>query len=287
MAVSVVLLIAMALGYAQEEAKDSKDDTLLSVHTSLPKGHAKKGGESGGWGFFGPYGAMFNFDDLNTHLQAAPFHFTDKFAKNQFMFGGGGMAISDNITIGGYGFGGKQSIHSDSLHIRMAADYGGGMFELGWLPVATKHFKFGPALGLGGAGFALRATNARGYEPDFDSLLLHGARTWEISNSNFTLAPALNIMVPVSWAGIYLKVGYLLTLFDRDWDASSIELSNSPNLRASGPFASLQIMLGSSSGGGSYVKAQLKAGNDENKDKDKDKDKDDKDQDDKEQEDED
>jgi len=231
----------------------------------------KKTGESGGWGFFGPYAGMFDFDSLNTHLQAAPFHFTDKFSKNQFMFGGGGMAVTENISIGGYGFGGQQSIHSDSLHTRLAADYGGGMFEIGWLPLATKYIKLGPAVGIGGAGFTLRAQNAKGYEPDFDSLLLRGARSWEITNSNFALAPALNIMIPVSWAGIYLKVGYLLTLFDRDWDASSIQLSSSPSLRASGAFASVQVMLGGSTRGGTVnAKAEFKP-DEEKKDKDQNK----------------
>jgi len=249
-ALALILLVAASFGAAKEKTK--------------------KTGESGGWGFFGPYAAMFNFDDLNAHLSAAPFHFTDKFAKNQFMFGGGGMAVTENISIGGYGFGGHQTVHSDTLRIRLAADYGGGMFEIGWLPLATKYIKLGPAVGMGGAGFTLRSTNAKDFEPNFDDLLLKGAQTWEITNSSFTLAPALNIMIPVKWAGIYLKVGYLLTLFDRDWNAGSIELSNAPNLRSSGVFASVQVMLGGSSKSGTLsAKAEYKP-DDEKEDKDKD-----------------
>lgn len=265
MVISAVLLTAIALGFAQEEAKESKDDTLLSVQTSLPKGHAKKGGESGGWGFFGPYAGLFDFGELNAHLQAAPFNFTDKFTNSQFMYGGGGMAVTDNLCIGGYGFGGQQSIHSDSL--RLSADYGGGMFEIGWLPLTAKRVKFGPALGLGGAGFTLRARDAKGFKPDFDSLLVHGDRAWEIGNSSFTVAPALNLLIPLSFAGVYLKFGYLLPLFDRDWNASSVELVSTPKLRSSGVFASLQVMLGSSSKGGkASAKVELKGGDEDDED---------------------
>ena len=239
---------------------------LVAASFGADKEKAKKTGESGGWGFFGPYAAMFNFDDLNDHLQTAPFNFRDEFTNSQFMYGGGGMAVTDNLCIGGYGFGGQQSIHSDSL--RLAADYGGGMFEVGWLPLAVKHVKFGPALGLGGAGFTLRARDAKGFEPSFDSLLVHGDRAWEISNSNFTLAPALNLLIPLSFAGVYLKIGYLLPLFDRDWKASSVELVSGPKLRSSGVFASLQVMLGSSSKGGkASAKVELK-GSDEDDEKD-------------------
>ena len=251
-ALVVVLLIAVSLGSAKDKS-------------------GKGSSEAGGWGFFGPYGAMFNFDNLNAQLQGAPFKTTDKFDSNHLMFGGGGLALAEHMTIGGYGFGGHQTVSSDSLQTQLQADYGGGMFELGWMPVATPHFKIGPALGIGGAGFTLRAAAASGHSPRFDSLLQYGSRNWEISNSNFTLAPALNIMIPVSWAGIYLKVGYLLSLFDRTWEAHSSELAGSsvPALRSSGPFASLQIMLGGSSGGGSVkAKAEFKAGEDEEKDKD-------------------
>jgi hypothetical protein len=251
----------MTLGFAQKEAKNSTTDTLSNLGASLPKEHAKKGNESGGWGFFGPYAGMFNFDKLNTKLDAAPYNFHDKFSTNQLMFGGGGLVLDEHMTVGGYGFGGHQTVHSDSLLLQ--AEYGGGMFELGWMPVATPHFKIGPALGIGGAGFALRTSASANYPPNFDTLLKYGSRSFEISNSNFTLAPALNILIPISWAGIYLRVGYLVTLFDKTWDANSSELAVSPELHSSGPFASLQIMLGGSSSSGSYVKADVKAGENE------------------------
>ncbi len=248
---ALILLVAASLGSAKEKT-------------------GKGSGESGGWGFFGPYGAMFNFDNLNAKLASAPYNFQNKFSKNQLMFGGGGLVLAEHMTIGGYGFGGHQTVHSDSLLLQ--ADYGGGMFELGWMPIATPHFKIGPALGIGSAGFTLRTSAAAGNLPNFDSLLKNGSRSFEISNSNFTLAPAVNILIPISWAGIYLKVGYLLTLFDKTWTANSSELAVAPDLRSSGPFASLQIMLGGSSGGGSVkAKAEFKSGEDENKDKDQNK----------------
>ena len=234
---------------------------LVAASIGAAKEKSKKHGESGGWGFFGPYAGMFNFDSLNAQLHGLPFRTTDEFGKNQLMFGGGGIAVSENITIGGYGFGGHQTVSSDTLQIQLQADYGGGMFELGWMPLTTPHFKIGPALGLGGAGFTLRAAAASGHSPRFDSLLQYGSPNWEISNSSFTLAPAVNIMVPISWAGIYLKVGYFLSLFDKTWKANSSELASSsvPKLSSSGPFAALQIMLGGSSKGGSVsAKAEYK-----------------------------
>jgi|GEM_PF-440330 hypothetical protein len=250
---------------------------LVTASFGAAKEKSRKRGESGGWGFFGPYAGLFDFNGLNTHLQAAPFNFTEKFSNGQLMYGGGGMAIADNLCIGGYGFGGQQSIRSDSL--RLAADYGGGMFELGWLPLAVERVKFGPALGLGGAGFTLRARDAKGFKPDFDSLLIHGDRSWEISNSSFTLAPALNLLIPLSFAGVYLKFGYLLPLFDRNWEASSVELVGTPKLRSSGVFASLQVMLGGSGKGGkAKAKVELKGEDRDDEDGDEPDDDDEKDE---------
>jgi hypothetical protein len=251
---ALILLVAVSLGSAKEKAKKHSE-------------------ESGGWGFFGPYAGMFNFDNLNTKLQSAPFYFKDKFGKNQLMLGGGGLALSEHVTVGGYGFGGHQTVHSESLRTLLQADYGGGMFELGWMPVTTPHFKLGPALGIGGAGFTLRTSAASNYPPDFDSLLRNGRGSWEITNSNFALAPAVNIMVPITWAGIYLKVGYLLTLFDKTWRMNSSELAGTPNLGSSGPFGAVQIVLGGSSGRGEFkAKAEFKPDEEKNKgDKDPDK----------------
>lgn len=263
-AISVVILTAMTLGFAQEAVNNRKADTLFKMDTIPSRGNVKQNNEYGGWGFFGPYAGLFNFDDLNAKLTAAPYNFHDKFSNDQLMFGGGGLVLFEHMTVGGYGFGGHQSVYSDSLLLR--ADYGGGMFEFGWLPLVTPHLMLGPALGIGGAGFTLRTSASANYPPNFDTLLKYGSRSFEISNSNFTLAPALNILIPVSWAGIYLKVGYLLTLFDKTWTANSSELAVAPELHSSGPFASLQIMLGGSGGSGS-VKAELKAGGDEEKDK--------------------
>ncbi len=81
--------------------------TVSMAKDDEPKEKTRRSSMSGGWGFFGPYWAMFSFDNLNTQLQSdTTLGFTDSYNKNQFMFGGGGMAISDNVSIGGYGFGG-------------------------------------------------------------------------------------------------------------------------------------------------------------------------------------
>jgi hypothetical protein len=200
--------------------------------------------EAGGWGFLGPYVAMPSYTDLNAHLSTLGFGAFDQY---QFMFGGGGMALVDGVTIGGYGFGGSQSVVSDSINLRLTSDYGGGMFEVGWLPLSTRHFKIGPALGIGGVGFTIAGSRLNNQSPSFDSLLLRGGQSWQISNGGFVLAPAVNVLIPISWTGLYLKVGYLFVPSDQSWSLSGgTPLTHGPALHSSGVFAALQLMLGGS-----------------------------------------
>jgi hypothetical protein len=245
----VGLALASGLGYAEKEKTEKKVKTV---------------GEAGGWGFFGPYVGMFDFDRLNATLAASPDPY-GKLNANHFMFGGGGLALFSGMTIGGYGYGGTQTTTNTTN--RLAVDYAGGAFEMGWLPVSTPHFKIGPALGIGGSGFSIRSSPASGAFIGFDSLLAAGSKAWEISGGGFSLAPALNIYIPISFAGLSLKVGYTWVPMDKEWTLGDAHLKNGPELSSSGPFAALQVMLG---GGESprraKVKAKIEAGTEDDED---------------------
>lgn len=208
--------------------------------------------ESGGWAYFGPYVGMFNYTDFNSYLSSHEF---EQLGNNTFMFGGGGVGQYGRAIVGGYGFGGGQTVASgnDAMDI----SYGGGFFELGYLPLSLKHLKLGAVLGLGSTGFTIRRYSTTEIEP-FDSLLVHGVNHWEITNSAFALAPALLVQVPINWIGIALKGGYLYSPSDNNWRLDDRPLgAPKPALRSSGPFLSLQVTLGGSSGG-SKVKVNVK-----------------------------
>lgn len=237
------------------------------AQSSVAAGKPRKRESAGGWGGYGLYGARFNFGELNRQLQAIAGDFTSC-SDFQFMHGGGGLAQMGSVTIGGYGFGGEQSCRSAARQLLLKAHYGGGFFEAGWLPVNLRHFKFGPGLGIGGAGFTLQAMPTTAAEIGFDSLLVKGdGSRWTITNGSVMLAPTLNVIVPVSWIGITLKAGYLWTPTDKEWhleDGPSVVPA--PRLGSSGIFASLQLLFGGSNEGRKAkvkIEAESKPGEEE------------------------
>jgi len=203
-----------------------------------------KPGQDGGWLSLGPWIALPHYAGLNPQL--APLGFTP-FGKSQFMFGGGVLVQDNRMTYAGYTWGGEQSAVSDSLRTRLTSHYGGAMLEIGWLAVATRHFRLGPALGVGSAGFQLSGEPFDSPERGFDSLLAHGEQTWSISNPSFTLAPAINILIPVGWSGLQLKAGFLYSPVDNNWaTGNGIRLTHGPLLHNTTPFLAANVMLGAS-----------------------------------------
>jgi hypothetical protein len=259
-----VVLCGLALAVNLARAADSEEPRKIEAERDF----------SSGWGGYGLYVGMFKFADLNTSLKALAPDF-DPFSDIHYMHGGGGMGQIGHVTIAGYGFGGEQKVGSKQLNTLLRAHYGGGVFEAGWLPVSTRYFRLGPALAIGGAGFSLAAEPLADVPIGFDSTLFaNGVRKWTMSGGSFLLAPTLNIIIPVSWVGIILKAGYLWTPMDKDWsfdDGPSV--SPAPNLRSSGPFASIQLTLGSTGGDSKKTKIKVKTegkSEDENQDKNKD-----------------
>jgi hypothetical protein len=218
---------------------------MLVANPALAKKDGKS--EAGGWGGFGPYVGFFNPDDFNKFMADRGFD-QEKLARQHFMFGGGGLAVVDRVTIGGYGFGGHQ--RSSSAAKVLYVDYGFGAFELGYLLLCCDHLKLGPALGIGGGGYTLTLTPSSRTLPSFDTLLENGVQSWTISNSSFTLAPAITVLVPINWVGLMLKGGYLYSPAAADWKIGDIPIAApAPPLHSSGPFLSLQVVFGGSNNG--------------------------------------
>jgi hypothetical protein len=253
---TTLTILILAAGMARADEDSAKSETKQ-----------RSVGTDNIWGGYGLFGGMFSFTALNTQLHDLKSDFT-AFRNAQFMNGGGGLAKIGPVTIGGYGFGGSQAVRSESLGMKLTAEYGGGLFEAGWLPLDTRYFKLGPALGIGGGGFSLIGAPTSESDIGFDSLLVKGVHNWRISGGGFMLAPALNIIIPVKWVALALKVGYLWIPGDGNWSfEDGPDVVPPPGLNSSGPFASVQLMLGSSDDGHkTQVKVKAESGSgDENK----------------------
>jgi hypothetical protein len=159
------------------------------------------------------------------------------------MLGGGGYALADHVIIGGSGAGGEQTVASNTTRCKL--DLAGGHFELGYAPLVTRHAFIAAALGIGGWGYTMTLEPTAGDVSNLDSLLARPGRTSQASFSRFTLTPELIIHVPISFAGIQVKAGYMYSPTTPSWTlADGNKLLSGPKLANGTIFANLNIAFG-------------------------------------------
>jgi membrane-associated protease RseP (regulator of RpoE activity) len=196
-------------------------------------------GSGGGAGYFGPGMTFFDFDDLNSIFAT---HNLPEFEEQQFTFGGGGWGQAGRVRIGGYGIGGTQTISNDTLHIENA--FGAGFFELGYSVVSENHLLITPLLGIGGGGISMKITPLL-YNPiSLDYVLSHPGGVAKVSKGGLMMYPGLSIDIPISFVGLSLKGGYMWSPLTGSWMMEDFGKINGPDLKLSGPFASLNVMFG-------------------------------------------
>lgn len=209
-------------------------------------------GTTGGMGTFGPTLGLINFKEVNAAFERAGM---GKLSSQHWMFGGSGYAIANRVIIGGAGWGGTQTVTSDSVTCRVS--YGGGEFRAGYAVLDLKHLLVAPTLGIGGGGYKIELDPYNKPAPHFDSLLLHPGRSTTISYSGFTLTPQLAFVIPISFIGVELRGGYTFGPFAAGWELDEhTVLRGGPKMSNATPFFSLNVLFGGFSR--EKVKSKLK-----------------------------
>jgi hypothetical protein len=201
---------------------------------------------NGGFGCFGPTVGIVDFSGLDDALATG--HVTQKLGSLQWGFGGAGFALIDRVVIGGSGWGGSQTVGSDSL--RATVQIAGGEFDLGYQVFSIKHLLIAPVLGIGGGGYTVELQKLSEGPLTFGQLLENPGRTSTVSFSGLTLSPQLMVTVPISFVGVQLRGGYCYTPMDPQWALhGGGKLSSGPTIAKGMPFVTLNVVFGAFEGG--------------------------------------
>ena len=203
---------------------------------------------NGGFGCFGPTVGIVDFGGLNRAFEEGGVQLTHNPSSMQWGFGGAGFALVDRVVIGGGGWGGSQTVGSDSL--RASIEIAGGEFDLGYQVYSLKHLLIAPMLGIGGGGYTIELQDTTGLPVSFHQLLQHPGRTSTVSFSGLTLTPQLMITVPITFVGVQLRGGYCYTPVNPGWElAGGGKLSSGPAIAKGMPFVTLNVVFGAFEGG--------------------------------------
>lgn len=201
-------------------------------------------------GMGGPAVALSFFDvkELNAKFRE---HNIEELSTQQTCFGGGGSGIIGRVILGGWGFGGTESVGSDSVKVRVG--YGGGFFEPGYYLPITDNLGLSILLGIGGYGYSLNMTPTSLTGADFDSLLVGpGARrTCNVSAGGLSLSIGGGFLFRIpfedAFIGLNIKGGYIFSPMKTDWELEDgMSLTGVPKLNLSGPFVSAGLVFGGS-----------------------------------------
>ncbi|MEO0074288.1 MAG: hypothetical protein ABIK43_06520 [candidate division WOR-3 bacterium] len=196
----------------------------------------------GGIGMFGPSLGFIDYSGLNSTLRRYGF---EQLASPHPMMGGAGYGFINRIVIGGGGWGGSQTVASESLNLRCQVSVSGGEFQVGYSVVFTRRFVLTPLLGIGGTGYEISLQPATGSVTNLDSLLAHPGRTSALSFSSLSTSLQLGLTLPVSFVALHMRGGYYLMPGSPAWttgDGSTV--IRGPSVAKGMPFASLCIGFG-------------------------------------------
>jgi hypothetical protein len=151
------------------------------------------------------------------------------------------------VLIGGSGFGGEQTITgSPEVGPRVIdVEFSGGQFDIGYAVFARKHLVVAPMLGIGATQYDLTLTYATGDMGGFGELFGNGGRTTQLAYEQFSLTPQLMVAVPVSFAGIILRGGVVVSPASAKWEfEDGGRLLDGPEMSKLTPFVGLNVMFG-------------------------------------------
>jgi hypothetical protein len=208
----------------------------------------KSDGPSGGFGWFGPGISFIDYGALNEKLRGSLV--TPDLNGMQWTFGGGGLAMANRVLIGGSGFGGEQTVTGGVGPDLIDVEFSGGQFDIGYAAVALKHLLIAPMLGIGGTSYDMTLTYGSG-DGRFGDLFGGGGRQTKVDYAQFSLTPQLMIAIPVSFAGIILRGGAVISPAAAKWEfEDGGRITDGPAMSKLTPFVGLNVMLGGVEGGG-------------------------------------
>ncbi|MEO0272412.1 MAG: hypothetical protein ABIM31_05140 [candidate division WOR-3 bacterium] len=142
--------------------------------------------------------------------------------------GGSGYSISNNLLLGGTGFGAGFKGENDTLTVEYGI--GGGYFEFGYTYSLTNSVF--PFVMMGVGGFSESAIIRKKIQNiPWDSVWTNPLREVEISRGSFSLAPSAGILVfpNKSFVGVLIKFTYN-TILTKEWKVrEEIKILNSPS----------------------------------------------------------
>ncbi len=197
---------------------------------------------AGGYGSFGPSLGLINYDKINEVFAR---NGVEKLSSQHWMFCGGGYAVVNRVMIGGAGWGGTQSVTSESLNLFCQVNYGGGEFRAGYVVLDLKYLLVAPGLGIGGGGYSINLGPYNQTVPNFDSLLQNPGRTSTVDFSGLILNPQLAIVIPISFVGLEIRGGYCFGPLAGDWKfADRGLLAKGPEMAKGNAWVSLNVLFG-------------------------------------------
>ncbi len=199
-------------------------------------------GTSGGYGCFGPSVALIDYEKINEIFTR---NGVTKLSSQHWLFGGGGYLLANRVLIGGAGWGGTQSVTSESLNLFCEVNYGGGEFRTGYAVVDLKHLLIIPGIGIGGGGYSITLGPDNQTVPNFDSLLKNPGRTSTVNFSGFNINPQITFVIPISFVGVEIRAGYNLGPLGGKWEfADRGNLARGPEMAKTNPWLSFNLLFG-------------------------------------------
>lgn len=227
--VSVALLALGALATVRAQPEDDNE-------TDPP------GIEAEGTGFFALGVHAVNLAPLNDQLSGAGY---PTFATEMLSFGGGGHGVvAGRILLGGTGHGVvSPSKGYQGREVGVGGGY--GLATLGYLFRPSPKLRVFPQLGVGGGGLQLEIGSAGAEQ--FDDVLQNPNRSATLQQGSVLLRVGAGLEYlfgPTHDGGQFrlgLRVGYLLSPYDTDWNLDEHTLSGGPDASLGGPFFQLTI----------------------------------------------
>ncbi len=224
-----------------QDGEKTVDVKLAEVPKQMPKikSKVKMRAEGGGAGYFGPGFIFLNYKNLNDLFAN---YRIESAQKSHFVFGGGGWGQLGKTRIGGWGIGGAQSVHSESIYVELS--YGAGFFEVGYSLLNAPKIKLTPLIGIGGSGLTLKI-KSQIYNPlTLNNVLLSPSGIAKVSKGGLTLFSGLAVDIPISFVGLSFKGGYLLSPAQSGWVLEDFGDIQGPPFNLKGPFVTASIMFG-------------------------------------------
>lgn len=194
---------------------------------------------------------------INDHLKKNDYA---TFSPYFFSMGGGGHVGTPSLLIGGEGY--SFFAHSEDQNIaglyKTTLDAGYGFFNIGRVAYLNERLKVCPFLGLGGGRISLKIVENES-PSSFQEVLNQPERCTEFSLGGFLIDLSLRMeflfrifntsinedkTANVGYYPIGIRIGYIFSPFDDNWEVNGIEIPVGPVIGMLGPYVRISFGFG-------------------------------------------